>query len=266
MSDPQIDERAEREARAARLRRARQKSGLRGPVTAARKFGWNENTYKAHEQGRNGFGVADARRYARAFGVRLEWLLSLGDGEPAPELQRVPVDPGDTTEDGNEFNGLANGEPYRPTVAGARPEIDANPGAGEGSVGLPEFVAIGDDTVIGHRVIGEWLMPPAFVRNELKASPAAIIVMEVKGDSMRPTLQPGDRVLVDTQQSRFGPDAIYIVDDGDGEPRVKRLQKVSASTPPQVYIVSDNPSSKQEAADLDRIRVIGRVVGRVSRL
>lgn len=74
------DELKERHERSIRLREAREKAGLGGPRKLAERFGWNENTYKAHEGGRNGFGVADARRYAKGFKVSFNWLY-LGEGE-----------------------------------------------------------------------------------------------------------------------------------------------------------------------------------------
>lgn len=68
------DEKRERELRAARLVVARKRAKLGGATLLAARFGWNVNTYKAHEAGRNGFGIADARAYAKAFGVSLPWL------------------------------------------------------------------------------------------------------------------------------------------------------------------------------------------------
>lgn len=76
------DERAEREERAGRLRQARAAAGYSSTAAAARNFGWNANTYKAHESGRNGFGIADARRYATAFGVSVAWLGFADDAAP----------------------------------------------------------------------------------------------------------------------------------------------------------------------------------------
>lgn len=51
---------------------------------AAKFFGWPENTYKAHERGERqaaGMKTENAERYARAFGVSIEWL-ALGRGQP----------------------------------------------------------------------------------------------------------------------------------------------------------------------------------------
>jgi len=87
----------EREKRAERLIEARKASGLGGVRKVSKAFGWNENTYKAHEQGRSSFGIVDARKYAKAFGVSAQWLF-MGEGDPsdidpedAPTVASVPL-------------------------------------------------------------------------------------------------------------------------------------------------------------------------------
>jgi hypothetical protein len=76
-------EKFEREERARRLKQAREAANLSGPkaVVAASEGSINENVYKAHEQGRNGFTVSDGRVYANLFGVSFIWLY-LGVGTP----------------------------------------------------------------------------------------------------------------------------------------------------------------------------------------
>jgi SOS-response transcriptional repressor LexA len=74
-------ERREREERAARLKEARKKAGFDGPKSVSDRLGVNVNSYKAHEQGRNGFGLSDAQEYAKAFKVSLQWL-NFGIGSP----------------------------------------------------------------------------------------------------------------------------------------------------------------------------------------
>lgn len=75
-------ERREREERAKRLVWARKQAGFRGPRAVAERFGFNENNYKAHEAGRNGFSAAIGDMYADAFGVSRKWLyLNIGSPE-----------------------------------------------------------------------------------------------------------------------------------------------------------------------------------------
>ncbi|WP_234186441.1 S24 family peptidase [Shinella sp. NM-101] len=80
----------EREKRAARLKEARIAAEIGGYRKLAQKFGWNENTYKGHEQAKSSFGIVDARKYAKAFGVSLRWLF-MGEGLPDDQDEPDPV-------------------------------------------------------------------------------------------------------------------------------------------------------------------------------
>lgn len=71
---PKVDEKYERERRAERLVLARKRAGFAGPTRVAEATGISVNNVKAHEAGRNGFGMADAKAYAATFGVPLRWL------------------------------------------------------------------------------------------------------------------------------------------------------------------------------------------------
>ncbi|MDC7743425.1 MULTISPECIES: S24 family peptidase [Rhizobium] len=82
-------EQFEREERAKRLVMARKNAGFAGPKAIVDRLGWNANVYKAHESGRNGFGIADAKKYARAFKVNLNWL-QFGTGN-ALDPDELPV-------------------------------------------------------------------------------------------------------------------------------------------------------------------------------
>lgn len=91
-------EKYEREERAKRLKAAREAANLSGPkaVVAASDGTINENVYKAHEQGRNGFTVSDGRTYANLFGVSLVWLyLGIGDDtQPAEVATKITDEAG----------------------------------------------------------------------------------------------------------------------------------------------------------------------------
>jgi transcriptional regulator with XRE-family HTH domain len=69
-----------------RLRWARQQHGQYvTPTDAARAFGWKTSTYLGHENGDRNPSRAAAKRYARAYRVRWEWLL---DKEGSPTIAR----------------------------------------------------------------------------------------------------------------------------------------------------------------------------------
>lgn len=58
-----------------RLVAARERAGFQTASEAARTFGWNENTYRSHENGERGLKNAVAIKYARAFRVPPEFII-----------------------------------------------------------------------------------------------------------------------------------------------------------------------------------------------
>ncbi|MBS7545064.1 helix-turn-helix domain-containing protein [Ancylobacter oerskovii] len=60
---------------AGRLKRARINAGYRTAAKAIRAFGWVGSTYYGHENGDRGMDVADAKKYAEAYGVHWVTLL-----------------------------------------------------------------------------------------------------------------------------------------------------------------------------------------------
>lgn len=155
-------------------------------------------------------------------------------------------------------------ETWKPRIAGARPEIDVRLGAGEGTVG--QMLTIGaNGGTSGHRVVAEWLLPEAFLVGVMEANAARTIIMEVVGDSMQPTYQPGDRVIVDLAQTKLVADTVYAISDGYSEPQIKRLQRVPFSQPARVRIISDNPALETDEVDLEKVHIIGRICGVVAR-
>ena len=59
-----------------RLRQARIDAGYETATDAARAFGWNENTYRSHENGERGLRFSVLSRYATALRVSAGWLIS----------------------------------------------------------------------------------------------------------------------------------------------------------------------------------------------
>ncbi len=162
------------------------------------------------------------------------------------------------------FNG---GLHYNGTVAGASPEIPAAAGAGQGQVLEDRAAALKTGGIAsGHPVVNEWLIPSDFVRHALGATPSQIVLIPVVGHSMEPRLFAGDRVLVDLSQSSYAGDAIYVINDGDDVLKVKTLAKIAGSSPPRFRIISEAAPDRFDELDHDQFRIIGRVVGRFSRM
>jgi phage repressor protein C with HTH and peptisase S24 domain len=256
-----------------RLKKARLGAGYATASDAATAMAVSRATYIGHENGNRAFSVDAATKYGRWFRVRPAWLLTGEEPMSAggkPDLERVPlaaIDGQPEPEFGDDDNAYVAGHKYYGRVPGARPEIDIKAGAGQGAVGDEAVMQLSaGETVVGHKVVAEWLLPQTYFRYELNASPDGTIFAPIVGDSMWPTLQPGDRVIIDTHQNSFAADGIYVFHDGDGTPRVKRLSKVLFSDPPQVQIISDNPAHPTQTALLHDVAIFGRVVGRITRM
>lgn len=71
-----------------RLQQSRARAGWANATDAARAFGWNENTYRSHENGERGLKAGVAERYGKAFKVSAAWLLT---GEGAELVKTVPL-------------------------------------------------------------------------------------------------------------------------------------------------------------------------------
>lgn len=86
---------------------------------------------------------------------------------------------------------------------------------------------------------------------------AFVKLINVRGDSMEGTIDPGDLIFVDISVNYFDGDGIYVF-DFNGDLYVKRLQKVKAS----IYVISDNPRYKEWAITPEEFQML-HVAGRV---
>lgn len=179
---------------------------------------------------------------------------SIDDGGPI-EIRRIERD----------TNRGYSRDYYTPDIPGSIPELDVSAGAGEGTVGEFVQININGETQVGHRVIAEWKFPEGYLQNVMKVSPGNSMVMEVRGDSMDPTIRHGDKVIIDLRSNAFSDDGLYLISDGHSAPRLKRLEYVFNSEPPTVKIISDNPSHRDvQVMALAELFIAGRVAGRVA--
>ena len=156
-------------------------------------------------------------------------------------------------------------ENYSPTIPGAIPELDAKAGAGEGAVGEMMVLPMRNgQTYSGHKVTGEWYIPMAYLRDAV-TNAKQTVVLQVEGDSMLPNYYPGDRVLIDLQQTEMRVDGVYLITDGESPPQIKRLQRVPFTSPAMVEIRSDNPSYRVIEIELSRVIIMGKIAAHVAR-
>ncbi|KTE19169.1 peptidase S24 [Sphingopyxis sp. H050] len=149
-------------------------------------------------------------------------------------------------------------------LGGPEPRVASVPARARGSsMVLVPKLAIGASagagaSIDGEAVEGEVAFDPKWLRG-LGADPRALSIIRVEGDSMAPTLNDGDDIMVD------GGDAAGRLRDGiyvlrmDDVLMVKRI----ARAPGQglVSVISDNPHYKSwDDLPLTAIRLVGRVV------
>jgi transcriptional regulator with XRE-family HTH domain len=105
-----------------------------------------------------------------------------------------------------------------------------------------------------------WVFPASFVSNQLQTSPKQLLVVEAEGDSMAPTLLPGERLIVDSGHKTPSPDGLYAIRDSYDNVIVRRLQLLRASRPTRVKIISDNPKHAAEEVALDNLEIVGKAL------
>lgn len=87
---------------------------------------------------------------------------------------------------------------------------------------------------------------------------AGVKVINVRGDSMASTIEPGDLIFVDVNINEFDGDGIYVF-GFDGKVYVKRLQMI----PDQLLVISDNPKYREWSINKEnehRFYVFGKVL------
>lgn len=177
--------------------------------------------------------VDRALKLAQAGGVSFEWLV-FGTGEQAKSHQVASND--QTTDQ------VAS---YQPGEFTTIPAYQVFASAGHGATITDEPLA----EPMAFR--SDWLRREGF-------DPAKMAVIRAKGDSMEPTINDGDVILIRLKNGEAPRDGLYVLRLSDGL-FVKRLQFDLGG----VRIISDNPLyksrdlSKEELAELD---LVGRVV------
>lgn len=111
----------------------------------------------------------------------------------------------------------------------------------------------------------DWPFATDYLKQELGLERSKLAIVEVRGDSMEPTLSSGDRVLVNMSDRQVSQPGIFIVFDGDGTV-VKRVEKIPGSVPTRIVLISDNPLHGRYELDSDVVQIVGRVVWRAGRI
>lgn len=171
---------------------------------------------------------ADRTTLARYFGVDEAML-----GGPPPEIRARIMPIGATAR--------------RDVDYVAVPRLSVRASAGPGALATEEATR------------GRFAFDPGWLRGLTAGGPATLSLIRVEGDSMSPTLEDGDDILVDGGDGADRlRDGIYVLRMDDAL-LVKRLQRNPIDR--RITIASDNPSYPSlPDCDPARIHIVGRVI------
>jgi phage repressor protein C with HTH and peptisase S24 domain len=229
-----------------RLRALAELAGYDSLAEFARAAGIPDGTMRQHVA-RNSIPKDAAAAYlskARKTGATLEWLIH-GRGtapngvreedRPQPERHNRRLD--------------------RDVVAVY--QIDTGSMAGLGTNNEVEITQADAEAV--------YTFPSSGFREQYGATPEGVIIDEVRGDSQVPTLNPGQRIMINLRDRKPSPPGFFLVWDGLGMV-LKRIELIPGSNPPTIRLLSDNPRYPSYERTLEEAQISGRVIGLWSRL
>ncbi len=238
----------------ARLRYAAQKVG--GPDELARLAKIARRTLGNYLAGRNEPKPSALARISEVSGLSIGWLVT-GRGRLVRDDTANMTPEEVAARDAEEvevLKGLASG-----------PQVAITPGEQlpDGFVLLPRYdvrISAGGGMIIHSEQIVDFLaFKLEWIRRALGVSPSDLALVSADGDSMRPTIDDRDLLLVHLKESSVRDHAIYALDYG-GRLVVKRLQ---VRRDGGVTIISDNPIYKPEELsrpEAEQLRIVGRVL------
>jgi len=216
--------------RGIRLRQAIEQTG-KTIVEFAKEVGLGKTTLQNYLNGAE-MQIGTAEKLASATGVDALWLI-FGIGREAPQPQAPAAEISAST-------APMNGYALLPRYA-----VKAEAGRG---------IEAGEESPSGFMAFSEH-----WIRTRLHRRKENLVVLEVEGDSMSPTINPGDLIIVDTAISNVEFSGIFVL-EVSGALLVKRVhRRVDGS----MSIISDNKTYQPETvqpSEANNIRVVGQVV------
>lgn len=133
------------------------------------------------------------------------------------------------------------------------PEFDVQASAGGGAL------------IDRENVISNWPFAPDFIRDVLNLEARHLAMIEVRGDSMEPTLSSADKVMINMADKHVQQPGIFVLWDGNGTV-VKRVEYMFGTETPKVLLISDNNRHNDYEVEIDQVQIVGRVVWAARRM
>ncbi len=146
-------------------------------------------------------------------------------------------------------------------VTSATPVDSNNHSMVKNFITLPKYAlqSMPDRVIQSDQVVDYLAFNKDWLEMSLNVKCNRLALIQVKGDSMEPTLKSDDLILTDISQSHIGDDSIYVL-QMQNDLVLKRIQrKINGS----VIIKSDNPVYGEEILDetaAQALPVVGRVI------
>ncbi len=134
---------------------------------------------------------------------------------------------------------------------------------------FPEvYASAGNGTINYDEAVSAMTFESSFLREQFGIQKFSNMhIIRVTGDSMQPTLNPGDYLFVNPSETDITTGSVYVINCA-GDIYVKRIKKQPFSKSLTLY--SDNPEHEpieiKDQEKLDKTVVIGRVIGRLERV
>ena len=203
-------------------------------------LGISEPSVTAYMQGSSMPSTEAFAAISEICNVSIDWLIK---GE-VPNLPELLDEKHDEQRLAYHANGLETPEGY---VRVPRYEVAASAGGGA--------------LVESEQIVDYLMFQTNWVKSTLGARVDQLALISVVGDSMSPTYNDGDLILVDTSAGRPRSDAVYVIQH-DACLWVKRLHFHFDGS---IAVISDNPRYPEQVITgeaLDRLRIGGRVMWR----
>lgn len=139
-----------------------------------------------------------------------------------------------------------------------------NRGSWEDFIYVPLYdvgASAGGGTVVeSEKIVDSLAFKRDWVTHHLQADPKNLILLSALGDSMKPTIQDDDLILLDISKKKLSGDGVYCFSNEDYDLVVKRLQVLQDGI---VAVCSDNEQYQNftlSGSQMESLRIIGKVV------
>lgn len=182
--------------------------------------------------------AATITHVSKVSGKPVSWLDGTGDDAPVASEPPAPFFAREKKQVNAERHGLAE--------FFFVPEVDVRASAGHGEV------------VDSEEIIGKFAFRRSWIRQK-GLRPEMLAVVRARGDSMTPTVNDGDILLVDRAVTTLSTDGIYLIEHANNL-QCKRLQ---LDVGYGLLVKSDNPAYKEQRLTFKQaaaLRIAGRVI------